>query len=118
MGTEQHGDPGQRDELATLADMADSVDADRAYQQAAADVGLRREAHVSPSLANGCHPSSMMPPATCYSEGYEPGRGCRRGRPSPGSRGWDLLAFRSARASVPSTKAWARSDRRRLLVLA
>jgi hypothetical protein len=46
MGTKQRGDPRQRDELAAPADMADSIDADYAYQQAAADVRLRREAHA------------------------------------------------------------------------
>jgi hypothetical protein len=46
VGTKQRGDPRQRDELAAPADMADSIDADCAYQQAAADVRLRREAHA------------------------------------------------------------------------
>jgi hypothetical protein len=41
MGTKQRGDPRQRDELAAPADMADSIDADCAYQQAAGDVRLR-----------------------------------------------------------------------------
>src|SRR6202522_3842885 len=46
VGTEQHGDPRQRDELAALADMADGIDADRAYQQTAAQGGLGREEHA------------------------------------------------------------------------
>src|SRR5579859_793937 len=96
VGPEQHGDPGQRDELAALADMADGVDADRADQHAAADVSLRREAHA----------------------GVQPARGWRRGGPSPGRRCRVLLTFRLVRGSVPSTKARARSDRRRLLVRA
>ena len=49
VGTEQHGDPRQGDELPALADMADGDNADRANQQAAGDVGLRREAHAVPS---------------------------------------------------------------------
>jgi hypothetical protein len=40
VGTEQGGDPRQRDELAALADVADGIDADGAYQQTAADVRL------------------------------------------------------------------------------
>ena len=48
LGTEQHGDSGQRDELAAVADMTDGLDADRADQHAAADVSLRREAHAGP----------------------------------------------------------------------
>src|SRR5579859_8216786 len=51
--TEQHGDPRQGDELAALADMADGIDADRADQQPAADVGLRREDTRVPSARRG-----------------------------------------------------------------
>jgi hypothetical protein len=51
VGTKQGGDPRQRDELAAPADMADGIDTDGAYQQTAADVRLRREAHRVPFLA-------------------------------------------------------------------
>jgi hypothetical protein len=50
--TKQYGDPRQRDELAALADMADGIDADRADQQPAAEVGLRREAHAIYDLSS------------------------------------------------------------------
>src|SRR6266851_1054976 len=51
VGAEQQGDRRQREELAALVDVADRVDADRADDQAADDVSLRREAHLFPSPA-------------------------------------------------------------------
>jgi hypothetical protein len=45
VSTEQQRDPRQRQELAALADMANSIDADRADHHAADDVSLRRETH-------------------------------------------------------------------------
>src|SRR6185437_5357534 len=77
--------------------MADGIDADCAYQQAAADVRLRREAHAGSLFGRGVR-----------------GRGY----------GWRRVADRVlagagvVRGSVPSMKARARSDRRRLLARA
>src|SRR5216683_5845716 len=52
MGAEQQGNPRERDELTALVDVTDGIDADRADQQAAAEVSLRREAHVEPPPAS------------------------------------------------------------------
>jgi hypothetical protein len=41
MGAQQQGEPGQRDELAALTDVADSINADGGDHQAPGDVSLR-----------------------------------------------------------------------------
>jgi hypothetical protein len=57
-------------------------------------------------------------PGGVYGVRQEPGRGWRGTCPVPGSGCCGLLAVRLVRGSLPSTKARARSDRRRLRDLA
>jgi hypothetical protein len=68
MSTEQQRDPRQRQELAALADMADSIDADRADHHAADDVSLRRETHGTlgqlPAVGAGTL-GHLSPPGFC-----------------------------------------------------
>src|SRR5579864_6606838 len=79
VGSEQHGDPRQRDELAALADMADGIDADHAYQYAAADVGLRRQAHASLRPGPRAGPGLLARLAVAGQALLGPARGRTRG---------------------------------------